>query len=97
MPEACRAVGHKGHMLLVNQIRMGHMPPPLYAPDEIQNSMFLSSGEKRSHEGHMEQTKKTSLALVIIRYSTLPNLLPVMPQGQKCFRGGRFFFHALRP
>ena len=34
--EACRAVGHLGHMSLMNQIRGGE-----YAPDEIWNSMFI--------------------------------------------------------
>ena len=38
--KACQAVGHKGHMPLIDQIRRG-LYPSKYAPDEIQNSTFL--------------------------------------------------------
>jgi hypothetical protein len=32
--EACQAVGHKGHMPLMNQIKGGYMSPSKYTPDE---------------------------------------------------------------
>ena len=35
--EACRPVGHKAHMPLMNQIR----GEGTYAPDEFKDSMFL--------------------------------------------------------
>ena len=51
MSEVYEAVGQKGHMLLIIQIR------DAYFPDEIRNSTYVStSDEKSSHRGHRGQT-----------------------------------------
>ena len=72
----------KGHIPLINQI-MGHMLPFEYAPD---GSMFFPLIKKALKMG------KTSLFLVIVRYSAPPALVCYAPGAGFYLGLGNIFF-----
>ena len=82
MTEACLAVGNKVHMPMMNQFREeGHICPLLNMPliNTKLNYMFLPLMKEALIKGGADA--KTSLSLVIIKYSA--PLLSVMLKGQK--------------
>ena len=91
LTETCKAGGHKGHMPLMNQIRLSEhvYAPSRYTPDKIPNSIFLSLMKKVLIRGIGADTK-TSLSLVIL--PPLPHVCYAL--GADMFLGGRQFFFA---
>ena len=65
------SVGHKRHMLLMNQISVsGHLPPPhpkKYATDKILSSIFLPPDRKDLLKFSWGAHAKTSISLSIIK------------------------------
>ena len=48
---------NKGHMPLMNQIK-GEYAPSKYAPDEIQNSKYISASDRKSAHGGIGGRRK---------------------------------------